>query len=703
MGEMEQNPQVPVERTPSAPIEIAARPQWLLPFLLGVIPIGGALLVGMVLLSGVFHAFIVLAFLCIAMALIFSVTRWVAWSRLWIDDDAVTLGPYRDPPFLRRPRRLRFTWSEVKCVRASGAFLGRNARGLTIVLNRHVAFETMQRHPTRKIIVLGDPWFKVLIPAELGRDPRFIDAVRAHVPSDRIALGALRSTLPPFPYPRILGGAYAILALLAGWIAWRLSDGDYTSLVGWVAIVTLGLMALVQSFSVGIERAEVMVSHGAGHMIMVASSSLLMLSLFAPLRAAGPAAAGGTAAMFLCLSALVLVPSRRRAWQRATSVCAAFAIGAVAGWFSYTGICGKPVCEGEMRGDAWTPDGAHFLLHLTPHTLTSTNTVQWFTRDGRADAVAVVPGAFWTDVMSSSGAIVRGTLDTTKGSPRALWFVPIAGKPQMLLSGERIGASGSWPNRHFALLSKGDETQTELHLLDLATVQTRRCGVIPSPSPRRRMGLSDDGRIYWMVGSPPLLGSKSPPSRTNSIPPDGKYFDPGKPYSIYTTGADIDGPRAVLYTAATPWIDWVRDSRSLSILACRLSASAPFHLEYVRIDFSAADVIVSAISESEFAADAARRPDEYRHDDYAITPGDSLRPPRLVHRPTGRSRPIECAGAWFVGSTAWSPDGRSFLASSNNLRLRIDAVCWRRSPDEFVELFAPITYLIDCDKAFGVE
>lgn len=676
----------------ATPIEIAHRPNWNMYHVVGFVPaiVIFASLVAMV--NGVLYAIILLGIACLSAVFAVVVSMWGGVTRMWIDDEGIALGPYRDAPFLRRrPKRFRIAWAEIKCVRNTRTFIGRNVRAVTIILDRRVVFWSLHRQPDDKIT----------LSAELGRDPRFIEAVRAHVPPDRIEAGALRTSFPPFPYPRILGGAYAFLALIAGWITWQWSLGNFAPLVWWVALGLVCVILFVEVLSAGIERAEIAASHGPCHMVVSCSTLLVVCSYFAPIRAAFPALSGALAAMSLYLSALVLIPQRWPGWQRAALVYVAFGIGAVAGWFSYPAHYGMVLCEGETRGAVWTPDGSAFLVHVTPNVLTSTGVIQWFSRDGSPGAVAQVPRSFWALAVGKTGAVVRGAVDLGKDSDAAVWFVPINDKPQLLLSGGAVGAVGSYPSRRYALFWTWNETQTDLHFFDFATRQTRHCGVVPSKPPRRRVAFTDEGHIYWLEGERPMVAPQRPVSRSDPVPPDGKYFAPGKPFTIYWTGPDIDGPRHVLYADAATWIDWEHDPRPFCIRACRLSGASPPRLEFVRIDFSGAEAVVTAISQAEFT-EASRPQGEQSHGDYDLVADESTRITRLVHRPTGRSRLIECGNTHLLPARpAWAPDGRRFVVSGMRLHVGVDTLQWTRPPEELTSLFHPIVYLVDCDAEFG--
>ena len=102
--------------------------------------------------------------------------------------------------------------------------------------------------------------------------------------------------------------------------------------------------------------------------------------------------------------------------------------------------------------------------------------------------------------------------------------------------------------------------------------------------------------------------------------------------------------------------------------------------------------------------DRSSRWESFDGDAYAYLSGDVYRPARLIHRQTGRSLPLEHIGGLALSSRpVWSPDGHFLLAGGARFRLQWSSFKWVRGGEDFAEHFVPTVYLIDCDKAFGVE
>ncbi len=678
-------------------VEVAVRPGLTIGMLAGLIPVVALVFLGTALYSGVRDALLSLA--TIAAALLFAAVCYLSagWWRARADARGVTLAPWRDLLPRRRAGRLRFEWAEVKAVRAPRGFFERNARHSVVELDR----------PARTFWRLrAQPENRVALPPALWQDGRLAEAFRAHVPADRIEPGAL-SPARALPHPRLLAGGYALAALLAGWIAWQTSEGHFTGLVGWATVALVAAAMLMQVLSSGIERSELQCAHGLTHAALGMVPMVLLLTLFAPCRAAAPALAAGTALMFIVLSALLPAGGGRAAWAGAAAVAGAFALGAAAGAFSYSGVAGRAICVGDLQGSAWTPDGGAFIVRTgaegvldLPRPAARTS-YQWFGRDGGPGPSASVPGGSWIHAVGSTGALVRGRAGGDEDAERALWFLPRGGEPRVLACGECVGVPAVSPGGTRALVTSGDDARMQWRLFDFATQELRPCGEMETLSPQWCVGVSDEGRLYWVEGAPPLNASGKPVSRSTPLPPDGRFPNAGSAHTIFSTGPMLDGPKETLYRATTPWIEWRRGPDPLTVHVCRLAEGTPPRLEFVRLEIGARGVTESPLSEETYRERVFTPYGVSAHYDILYAQGAPLSPPRLVERATGRSCPLEGGGATFLGFLPnWSPDGRRFLTTSIRLKIGWDSLRWTKTPD-FTDNLELVVRLVEPEEVFG--
>jgi hypothetical protein len=364
-----------------------------------------------------------------------SVIGWVylVARRMWRlrtewDDEGMALMPLKG----RWVKPLRLLWSEVVEVRP----LALRPGGWVIRLDRPRKFWTFRPRPR-----------KVIIQPALVRDPRFMEALWAHVPEERFrepSKGRWRERVRNLlPYVVLLGCGAVVWSLL------RFREGGEVSyfVITITAFVGFWAGAMAVIFFYGESTLGGLIGGCLAAFIFV-EHRIILLAVLAGRNDVVAGSLGLIAGLLLGAALLMLIAGRKGRPRLALFYYAAGIAGLLIGVWAFGGVSGMKVAEGSlpMLGDTWTPSSDGFVIvEKDDRDLSDTpTTLRWYSADlqpGNELALPVNPRQI---VVGEECAVCRLSYE----DHYELYLLPRrSGNARLLDSGEALWWMTAAPDR----------------------------------------------------------------------------------------------------------------------------------------------------------------------------------------------------------------------------------------------------------------
>ncbi len=620
-----------------------------------------------------------------------AVARRGAYLVATLGEDGVTLRPLKGGRLSKRP--FHFEWREVKQIRRTLLFAHHLAQALTIRLDRPHRFWTFETQPKHFVHIGPGLW----------EDPGFVRALTENVPSNRIEGKALDFKAPRVPTPyRITCGMLVLgCAAVAIWCALRLIVGPEGLGAGVMVVMALSVYIGCLACMLGLDGRST--AYGfLGGALLAWMSSLKMVVLWVICTGALSVLTGylGASAGLLIGASLAMLGSKQAPrWPYVVLFYALGVFGFLAGWIAYDGIPETRVGVGNLSYvSPWTPQGDAFLITETPwlsqlRDEKSPVTLRWYSEDLRPGHSLSVLGRPSATVVGQNGAlcVVRPNDDN-----RELWYVPrYAGKAKRLDAANHFWAIRRSPGGTLAVARLSTEEQQTWKVCDLSTGELRSL-FVPVPDAEVRMvWIRDDGTLLWLTGSRPLDKGKNAVSRHTPLPPNGQFPYPGESYRIWRWKPGNSEDPAAIYAARTQWLGWAPSKVSEGLYVCRIAETPPPRVEYVEVDLSTSECIVSSASDDVLDWDYGMR----TNGRFVVREEEGLFGRLLVaDLLTGKTRRIRTASPLLAGLEGpwWSPTANRFLLAWPKWVPAQDFWSWHwyRDPKRILT-FEHVVHLVD--------
>ncbi len=602
------------------------------------------------------------------------------YYRATVDESGVTLRPERQGRLAAKP--CAFRWEEVRKVGRWPWFARNPERGLRIRLDRPHRFWALRLQP-RNIVV---------VPMAIASDAHFIQALQQHVPPDRIAPGALDFQATPISMrPRII--CALILLVCVVWASWGVAEVIHGgSLLGAIISLMSGYLAAIVLLLCTPFSAVVGMICGTWCVTLMFMKYIMV---FSALAGTSSLTAGYLSANVGALAAaIILVLAGNPRWRHAALFYAFAAIGFAAGWSSYGGIPDTRVAAGHLPtfGQTWTPNGDGFLVSCATQLLGDTAgpvDMQWYDEDLRSGNRLTLPKDPEVPVVGREGALAV----TQSREEAQLWFLPRrSGPARKLTASEGLDRFTPSPSKRCVVFCREGKKEEAWERCDMETGQLTHLNVPAAMEDARARWGKDDSTVLWMVGSPPRGDNGVPLDWGAPLPQNGGIAKPGDLYRLWVWKS---GGAPQSHEARTQWIACRYAAREERLYVCRVAEGQPLHREFVAIDFSGPEMILSPSTEKEFAdpvpsaAVADRR--------YKVLGAKMLGGRACVEDTvTGTRRFLKRGPPWTASAAdlQWSPRGNKFVMNVLEFRRRPDFWCWRSNPVDNLMNGATV-YLVD--------
>jgi hypothetical protein len=627
---------------------------------------------------------------CLSFVL-FAVRTWPR-RRALFDGEGMTLLARGIGRLGARP--FHFRWDEVVEVRETSLWKGWAIR---LRLNRPRKFWTFRSRPKNSI----------LVPKGIWTDPRFAEALRAHVPAERIHADLASVERP------LLAARYAWVLVLAMLLCAAVAAGcsftafHFESLIGVSLRLILELAIINVAILLCVDHAPLAFKVVAGFLITFAfrAATTSMLELVFPLGLRVTAGYWGAAAGALVGAAMMAIKGRKsHSWRFAGAPFLLAAAGFWCGWAGFHQIPGVRVGVGSLGYfNPWTPKGDAFLMIECEYSLKSDQapcTLCWYSSELKLERRVVLPADAGLRVIGQEAALI-----VAGGKPDArLWFVPRHAEPRVIDKAPYFGRGcKTSPDFRRTLIPTGD-AQGETSAWKICDLAAGKIEPVNFPVPLKEisvLALRDDETVLWLTGSGPLDKDNRPWAWANPVPENGEFPHPGKPYVIWSWKINSAEAPTQLYAARTQWFNWGRKDKPERLHVCRVAENPPARVEYVALDFTRSPPAVATISEEEFGT--TWRPPQDRSFDgrFTVAAGksDLFSPAFIVDTKTGRKfRMPTLASLLGMASLRWSPSANKFLLEVPEVNLEGELWRWRRDFEKTFESSTTGVYLVDMDR-----
>jgi len=676
-----------------AGIDIAAKPRVNVLVLASLAPPYAACVAGILVFSGVGAALGTMLVLLLVWGFVEVTSEYTDLLRARIDEEGVTLLPRR-PSRLSR-RALRFRWEEVLEVRRPFWGANRAKFGLVIRLSRPRKFWTLRALAANT----------ALVAAAIGQNPQFIEALRRHVPAERIRPNALDAGCPSLSATRarVLALVVFCCAMGVGWGAMAVATGEQFIAAGMTAMVSLFIGVLVTILFVPAVSPALEIWTGILNALLLSMSMIMIGAILFPNGVPyAIAALGGGAGILLGIGLSLLLRNRLRAWGQIALVGILAMAGSAWGWFSVQDLTGVRVGDGSLSYiDPWTPQGDAFIT-IEPgwrETVKEPVNLCWHSSDLTEQSCAKLPPDSRVVAVGQRAALVVSRADENN----TLWWAPRDAEPRAIGDAPGYAQTILSPNRRLTLIRpRNDECKTtswQLCEIDEGNRLTLQPPVPPDSV--SVAGLADDGTLLWLQGSRPRdKGDRSVSHRT-PLPESGAFPRQGELYTTWTWNAYSSAPPVQVYAAATEWLDWRPSEEYGRIRVCRISESKPARIEYALLDTTRKPVEETPISKDDF--ERLSWPSQSPDGRFVVSTRNakfSLFAPAFIRdTKTGEEWRVPHANTlWgLTMGPRWSPSSRTFLIETAETRLSSGLWRWKRSSDDAFEQTSAI-YLVDMDR-----
>ena len=619
-----------------------------------------------------------LLILIIVCPIAFLIDRYLKPCRARFDNEGMTLlwrgvGRLRARPF-------HFRWDEVLEIRRPSFWY---EWAVKTRLNRPRKFWTFRRQPKNSIKVPKSMWTR----------PQFVEAIRLHVPAERITADLAGDGGHPSPArSRFIGTViFLCAAAAAGCSLALIHDGSFMQIF-LVATSALLIGALAMSFYVFPGAAALGLVAGflntLPFLVLIDFAAVLFIPGGQKLLAAGLGAAAGA---LLGAAIMVIKGNGPHAWRFAGATLLLTALGFSCGWAGFRQVAGTRAGFGGLSYESpWTPQGDAFLLVDEPRT------VCWYSSDLKLERRDVLPDSASLVALGQEAALFR--VHSLQGAQ--LWFVPRHAEPRVIDEAPFFLEGKLSPDSRHALIpiriQVGDGAVTVWEICDLTTGQIEPVNFPGPPEKIRILSLRNDQTLLWLTGSAPLDKKGYEVNRFVTLPEGGEFAQPGKPYVVRSWKINsAESPRQV-YAAKTQWLQWTISNTPEQLHVCRLSENPPLRREFVALDFAQSPPVEAAISEGEF--DLPWGPKNRSFDGrftVAANRSNSFSPAFIMDTKTGRNFRMQSGPRLF--SVWWSPISHKFLMEVPEMKLAGGLWRWHHWPEDIFERVEAV-YLVDMDR-----
>ena len=360
--------------------------------------------------------------------------------RALFDREGMTLPPRRTGRMGARP--VHFRWDEVLEVRRASRW---KSCVLQLRLDRPRKFWTFS--PQQQNLVT--------VPKGIHANPLFAEAIRAHVPAERIH-GELaydeRLSLSARYWWVFVPVILACAVATAG-CSFAIIRGE-----NFLAVLSAAIIALI----IGAMAVALCASHAPAAFGLVAgilytfaflSCTSVIVAFYFPIGQAGIAGYLGAATGTLAGAAIMVIKGRKSGgWRYAGATFVLAAVGFWCGWTGFHQV--SEVCVGVGSLDyrsPWTPKGDAFWITEGDSfaSLDEPAAVCWYSRDLKLERRAVLPGRARALAVGEEAALL-----SVNGKPDDhLWLVPRNAEPRVVDEAPYFGYGVISPDSRHALIS----------------------------------------------------------------------------------------------------------------------------------------------------------------------------------------------------------------------------------------------------------
>jgi hypothetical protein len=663
--------------------EIVAKPRYdpgsLLAFIL---PFALALVVTF-LIAGIVGATVLSLLGILAGSFIVFGIRYREFRRALLDSDGATVRPRGGGWLSARP--VHFRWEEVLEAREM------SFRRMRLRLDRPRKFWTFHRQPKRA----------VRIPEGIWANQQFAEALRAHVPPERVRAGqAFDERLSWSARHRRLLTAVMLLCAATASYGFLISPGE-RFMAHLLLTVALEYVVVLAAIALCVDHAPPAFKVAAGFLAALAllAPRVFLLAMFYPQHVRLIIGYWGTFAGALLGAALmVIIGKRYRGWRYTGLNLLLAAVGFCCTWASSSQVTSVRIDVGGLGYTSpWTPKGDAFLM--TEGDSDTERTLCWYSSDLQLERRAGLASSSQRLAIGEEAALFR----IGREQDSQLLFVPRHSEQRVIDTTAFFGPS--WRCR-----TSQDSRYVLVPILDVNgdTVAQRICDLetgkvepVNFPVPLKDISvfaLRNDRTVLWLSGSFPLDKNNNRWAWANPVPENGEFPHPGKAFGVWAWKVNSPDPPAQLYAARTQWLGWTHSSHPPEQLRVRrVSEKPPLRAECVSLDFTQSPPAEKAISEDDFHVPWL--PQNSSHDGRFEGVGGragSLGAKFIFDARTGKKFRMP---GFFEGSLPayWSPSENKFLMEVAEVKLVERRWHWYHNLDEAFGGNLAV-YFVDMDR-----
>ena len=573
-------------------------------------------------------------------------------------------------------RSLHFRWDEVFEVRRRKLF---SNAPLILLLNR----------PRKSWMFRSQLISTVRIPNNMWKDPQFAQAIRAHVPAERVHTEESSER-----YWRIFVLVILACAVLAAACSLVVSRSVSYSWGIWSAFITLYIGSAAMSLCDQRAREGFRLIQMLLHTLFLLVLALLVLLFSFPASSMAIMAGYlGAAAGALMGSAAVIANGRRsHGWYYAGATCLLAAAGFAFGWSRSAQIREIRLGFGSLDfRSPWTPKGDAFLM--IKEESEQTKTICWYSSSGKLERSAVLPATGPLRVIGQDAALF--TVRAREESQ--LWLVPRRAEARVIDKAPGYSNCRISPDFRRALIAVTDAPGGNLSWR-ICDLETGKVAPVNFPVPLKDISViapRSDGTVVWLTGSRPLDKGKNLATRRTALPESGEFPYPGVLYRMWTWKINSAEPPAQIYSAKTQWLEWHVTLVPGQLYVWRVSEKPPAHVECVEIDLRQSRPTETVIPEEVTNVPLAQLSESYdgRFEPVASKAGVLY----MEDTKTGKMLPLLATIRLFGPAFGWSPSANQFLVQLPELSLREGLWCWHRGFEKTFETSMAV-YFVDMDR-----
>jgi hypothetical protein len=610
------------------------------------------------IVEGIMGAMLTAAVMAFAIGWAYVITLFLLRVRAEWDDDGVVLKA-RNGTWLKP---LLFLWSEVVEARPSGMMPG----AWVIRLDRPHKFLAFRPQPR-----------KIVIQPALGRDPRFVEALRSHVAGDRFHEEEKRFWKHLKEARKVLPYVVIFCCGVVVWSLFRCMKGAGGSPFNIAGVMAAGLGYWIGSMAVIFYYGE---SPLGGLMSGCLCAFLFVehrVVLLAALAGRNDVAAGslGLTAGLLAGAALLMFVAGRKGRLRLAPVFYVFGVaGLLAGLWGFGGVSGAKVGKGSLprSGNPWTPSGdAFFIVEKNELDVSETPTaVRWYSADLRPGIPSMLPITPDRVAVGEEYAFCTLSFDDRDD----LYLVQRGGGDAALVdSGKDLWNLVASPDRS-ALLYRFEEMPPESwRLFEVANNGTREVQLLLPASDIRQLRWLKDGSLQWIERKEPA---------------DEKTLKAGASLCVFRTwklGAPEPSTR---YVSAEPWLS-SHVSADGNRAAFQRWDDKTNQWEWAAVNLSEKPPTIAAVEGWEAVEN------RWGNDRFVVSGVTFLDTRSIVDRESGKSFRLNGGGA-MVSHVEFSPDGRRLLYTGVQWTPEGGLLAWKRSVEGILQ-FKSVVYVLEMD------